>query len=51
MWAIANTYLYKVMMGDFEIIDEYVEFIETKEDEILPALTKIVQALIVFNSI
>ncbi|WP_339295727.1 hypothetical protein MKY82_06045 [Paenibacillus sp. FSL W7-1279] len=44
MWAIANTYLYKVMMGDFEIIDEYVEFIETKEDEILPALTKIVQA-------
>ncbi|WP_339270917.1 helix-turn-helix transcriptional regulator [Paenibacillus sp. FSL K6-1330] len=44
MWAIANTYLYKVMMGDFEIIAEYVGFIETKEDEILPALTKIFQA-------
>lgn len=44
MWAVANTYLYQLMLGKVEILPDYVSFIESKEDEILPALTKILQA-------
>ncbi|WP_339292519.1 helix-turn-helix transcriptional regulator [Paenibacillus sp. FSL W8-0187] len=44
MWAVANTYLYQLMLGQVEILPDYVAYIESKEDEILPALTKILQA-------
>lgn len=44
MWAVANTYLYQLMLGRVEILPDYVAYIESKEDEILPALTKILQA-------
>ncbi|MGF7049489.1 transcriptional regulator with XRE-family HTH domain [Paenibacillus sp. DS2015] len=43
-WAKANTYLYKLMKGDIEVLPEYVAYIEQQEDEILPALFKIIQA-------
>lgn len=43
MWAVANTYLYELMMGKIEVLPDYVAYIESKEDEILPALTKILQ--------
>lgn len=44
MWATANRYMYKLMMGDVEVLPEYVAYIEVRPDEILPALYKILQA-------
>lgn len=44
VWAVANTYLYQVMMGKAEVIPQYVAFIESDENEIIHALTKILQA-------
>ncbi|AJS58381.1 helix-turn-helix domain-containing protein [Paenibacillus sp. IHBB 10380] len=43
-WAKANTYLYRLLMGDIEVLPEYVTYIEQQEEEILPALFKIIQA-------
>lgn len=43
-WAEANTYLYRLMKGDFEVLYEYVDYIEKREGEILPAIFKILQA-------
>lgn len=44
MWASANTYLYRLMMGQVEVLPEYAAYIEARESEILPALIKIFQA-------
>lgn len=44
MWATANTYLYHLMMGKIEVLKVYVAFIETQENEIIHAVTKILQA-------
>ncbi|KOP64746.1 DNA-binding protein [Bacillus sp. FJAT-18019] len=44
MWATANTYLYQLMSGQIDVLEDYVAYIETKEDEILPALTRILRA-------
>lgn len=44
VWSIANTYLYQLMKGNIEVLQEYVEYIEHREDEVLPALFKILQA-------
>ncbi len=43
-WAGANTYLYRLMSGETAVLADYVEFISTREGEIIPALTKIIQA-------
>lgn len=43
-WAEANTYLYKLMMGDQNVLPAYVEFIERNEEEILPAIINILEA-------
>ncbi|SMF90280.1 Helix-turn-helix [Paenibacillus uliginis N3/975] len=43
-WAIGNGYLYRLMTGNTTILDEYVEYISSRKDEILRALFKIVQA-------
>lgn len=43
-WSIANTYLYRLMSGEIGVLAEYVEYVETREDEIFQALFKIVQA-------
>ncbi len=43
-WATANMYLYRLMAGQVEVLPEYIHYVETKEDEIFPALFKIMQA-------
>lgn len=43
-WSAANMYLYRLMAGQVEMLPEYLRYIETKENEIFPALFKIVQA-------
>lgn len=43
-WAEANTYLYKLMMGDHTVLPAYIEFIEKNEEEILPAIINILEA-------
>lgn len=43
-WAEANTYLYKLMKGDVKVLPEYVSYISQRQEEILPALFKILQA-------
>ncbi|ANA81105.1 XRE family transcriptional regulator [Paenibacillus glucanolyticus] len=49
MWAVANTYLYQLMMGKVEVLPQYVAYVESREAEILPALIKIVQAANKYN--
>lgn len=44
VWSTANTYLYKLMMGQVEVLPDYVAYIETIETEIFTALLKIIQA-------
>lgn len=43
-WGTANTYLYKLMDGRIEVLDEYVEYISTRENEIFTALFKIIES-------
>ncbi|MDR6720081.1 helix-turn-helix transcriptional regulator [Paenibacillus sp. 2003] len=43
-WAKFNKCLYKVMMGRKEVIPEYITYIEHSEEEILPAMVKILQS-------
>lgn len=42
-WGTANTYLYRLMDGQIEVLEEYIEYISTRENEIFMALFKIVQ--------
>ncbi|MGN7762141.1 helix-turn-helix domain-containing protein [Paenibacillus sp. 22594] len=43
-WAIANTYLYRIMNGDEGVLDEYVDYISIRDNEVFIALFRIVQA-------
>lgn len=43
MWAKANSYLIRLMKGEFELLPEYVDYIEQYEEEILLALFMILQ--------
>ncbi|MNP31398.1 hypothetical protein D3C76_1245170 [compost metagenome] len=43
-WAVANSYIYQLMAGQFEVLPSYLEYISTKENEIFPALCDIVTA-------
>lgn len=43
-WATANGYLYRVMSGDADAIDEYADFVADHPEEIFIALSQIVQA-------
>ncbi len=43
-WATANTYLYRMMAGQEEVIPDYVEYISSQPDEIFTALFKIIQS-------
>lgn len=49
MLAVVNTCLYQLMMGQIEVLPQYVKYIESREAEILPALIKIVQAANKYN--
>ncbi|MGN7764055.1 transcriptional regulator [Paenibacillus sp. 22594] len=48
-WATANSYLYHIMAGNIEIIPEYINYVEKRENEIFPALFKIMQAANRYN--
>ncbi|WP_157284177.1 helix-turn-helix domain-containing protein [Paenibacillus pabuli] len=43
-WAKANRYMYRLMSGEVSVLDEYVKYISSNENEILRALFKIVKA-------
>ncbi|WP_162551208.1 helix-turn-helix domain-containing protein [Paenibacillus tepidiphilus] len=43
-WNTANSYLYRFMSGDVEILPDYVMYVENHESEIFPALIKITQS-------
>ncbi|KOP64745.1 DNA-binding protein [Bacillus sp. FJAT-18019] len=49
MLAMINTCLYQLMMGQVEVLPQYINYIESREFEILPALIKIVQAANKYN--
>lgn len=42
-WGTANTYLLRLMDGQQDVLDEYVNFVSTRENEIFAALFRIVQ--------
>lgn len=48
-WATANTYLYRLLAGELEILPDYVEYISEHEDEIFIALRYIVKSANRFN--
>lgn len=48
-WGTANTYLYRLMDGQIEVLDEYVEYISTRENEIFTALFKIIESANRYN--
>ncbi|WP_433938513.1 helix-turn-helix domain-containing protein [Paenibacillus lautus] len=43
-WARGNRYLYELMKGNIEVLESYIEYISSRENEILRALFKIIQA-------
>ncbi|MDH6672674.1 transcriptional regulator with XRE-family HTH domain [Paenibacillus sp. LBL] len=47
--ALVNTCLYQLMMGQVEVLPQYVAYVESREAEILPALIKIIQAANKYN--
>lgn len=48
-WATANRYLFEIMTGRIEILDEYVDYLSTKENEILRGLFKLIKAALSYN--
>lgn len=43
-WGKANKYLYQLMVGQVEVLPEYIDYISTRENEIFPALCNIMIA-------
>ncbi|GIO94191.1 MULTISPECIES: helix-turn-helix domain-containing protein [Paenibacillus] len=43
-WSIANRYLYRLMSGHVEVLNEYVDYIANMKDEIFPAICEIMIA-------
>ena len=43
-WATANSLLYRLMSGELEVIEEYISYVVTYEDEIFIAMCYIIQA-------
>lgn len=43
-WARCNRYLYELMKGNIDVLEPYIEYISSRENEILRALFKIIQA-------
>ncbi|KOP64863.1 DNA-binding protein [Bacillus sp. FJAT-18019] len=44
VWARCNRYLYELMKGNIDLLEPYIEYISTRENEILRALFSIIQA-------
>ncbi|MEK5259098.1 helix-turn-helix transcriptional regulator [Paenibacillus sp. FSL L8-0663] len=43
-WAVVNTYLNKLLSGDKSVLSDYVAYISSRKDEILPALDIMIEA-------
>ncbi|KOY17280.1 hypothetical protein AMS66_06835 [Paenibacillus xylanivorans] len=43
-WAEGNRYLYKILSGDFEVLNHYLDYLDNNHEEISTAFTYIVQA-------
>lgn len=48
-WGQANTYLYRLLAGQQEVISEYVEYISSRPSEIFMAVYKIIQTANRYN--
>lgn len=48
-WAKGNRYLYQLMSGNFQVIDEYMAYISSVDNAILKALFKIVHAANIYR--
>lgn len=43
-WAVVNTYVNKLLSGEESVLPEYVAYISSRKDEVLPALDNIIEA-------
>lgn len=43
-WAVANRYLYQILAGKIDVLDEYVEYLSVRENEILRGMFKLIKA-------
>lgn len=43
-WAAANRYLYQILAGKIDVLDEYVEYLSARENEILRGMFKLIKA-------
>ncbi|MMZ60995.1 hypothetical protein D1872_231210 [compost metagenome] len=43
-WAVGNTYLNKILAGEISVLSDYLVYISSRKDEILPALDIIVDS-------
>ncbi|MCP3794708.1 transcriptional regulator [Paenibacillus sp. CH40] len=43
-WAVVNTYVNKLLSGDKSVLSDYVTYISSRKDEILPALDIMIEA-------
>lgn len=48
-WAVVNTYLYQIMLGNFNVLPQYLKCISQNENEIMLALLRITQAANQYN--
>ncbi|MGO4529002.1 helix-turn-helix domain-containing protein [Paenibacillus sp. 2TAF8] len=48
-WAAANTYLYRLMSGEVHVLDEYADYIATREGEIFIALWHMIRAANIYH--
>ncbi|MCZ1267697.1 MULTISPECIES: transcriptional regulator [Paenibacillus] len=44
IWAEGNKYLYRLMAGEVEVLDDYIEYLASREHEILKGLFKVIKA-------
>ena len=43
-WAKANSYMYKLLMGNADVLPSYIEFLKENEHELLTAMVRIMEA-------
>ncbi|MET3832561.1 transcriptional regulator with XRE-family HTH domain [Paenibacillus sp. DS2363] len=48
-WAVANRYLYQILAGKIDVLDEYVEYLSVRENEILRGMFKLIKAANTYN--
>lgn len=48
-WVEVNFYFYKLMLGDYEVLDFYLDFIDEDENEIFFGLVKVMEVVNLYN--